>query len=81
MLFDRHHPELEWRTIIDAGNPQTLVWRRVVCESDGGGGRRDCRRDDTTYADEFVDGVPGYFCAASESVALAECVSSFAVRR
>jgi hypothetical protein len=77
MLFDRHHPELEWRTIIDAGNPQTLVWRR------GRGAKVTAAAADEiavatipTYADEFVDGVPGYFCAASESVALAECVSS-----
>jgi hypothetical protein len=28
-LLERHHHDLEWRTIIDEGNPQTLVWRRT----------------------------------------------------
>jgi hypothetical protein len=77
MLLDRHHSELQWRTIIDEGNPQTLVWRR----------RRGMKvtaatADEIalaklpTYVDEFADGVPDYFFAMTESEALAECVSS-----
>ena len=77
MLLDRHHPELEWRTIVDEGNPQTLVWRR------GRGAKVTAASDDDvalaklpSYAEVFADGVPEYFRPTSESQALAECMSS-----
>jgi hypothetical protein len=76
-LLDRHHPELEWRTILDGGNPQTLVWRR----------RRDAKVTAVSseevalvqlpaYVDVFANGVPEYFHATLESLALSECVAS-----
>jgi hypothetical protein len=77
MLFERHHPELEWRTIIDNGNPQTLVWRRRR-----GAKVRAVSADDVAlakqpaYVEVFADGVPQYFRATTESLALAECVQS-----
>ena len=76
-LLERHHPELEWRTIIDEGNPQTLVWRRrrgtiVRAASDAA----ITRAQVSSYAEEFADGVPTYFHATSESSALSECVRS-----
>ena len=77
MLLDRHHPELEWRTIVDGGNPQTLVWRRqrgaeVSATSDS----EVILATQPTYADVFAAGVPPYFFATSETDALAECVRS-----
>jgi hypothetical protein len=77
MLLDRHHPELEWRTIVDEGNPQTLVWRRrrgaIVAAVSYEEIALVMR---TTYVEEFARGVPHYFHPTSESAALAECVSS-----
>jgi hypothetical protein len=68
---------LEWRTILDGGNPQTLVWRR----------RRDAKVTAVSseevalvqlpaYVDVFANGVPEYFHATLESLALSECVAS-----
>jgi hypothetical protein len=76
-LFERHHPELEWRTILDDGNPQTLVWRRrrgapVRVASDAVIELVKA----SSYAEEFADGVPTYFRAATESTALSDCVQS-----
>jgi len=77
MLLDRHHPELEWRTIIDEGNPQTLVWRRrrnaIVAAAPI---EEIALVMQATYVQEFAHGVPDYFHPASEAVALAECISS-----
>jgi hypothetical protein len=77
MLLDRHHPELEWRTIIDNGNPQTLVWRRrrgaIVAAASY---EAIALALQPTYVDEFARGVPHYFHPNSESMALAECISS-----
>jgi hypothetical protein len=77
LLLARHHGDLEWRTIVDDGNPQTLVWRR----------RRDAKvtaatveeidsATSSTYDDEFAHGVPAYFFPMGEREALAECVAS-----
>jgi hypothetical protein len=81
-LFDRHHPELEWRTIIDDGNPQTLVWRRrrgtnvrAVSDEDVALAKA------SSYAEEFIDGVPTYFHAATEPDALSDCVQSLRSER
>ena len=77
MMLDRHHPELEWRTIIDEGNPQTLVWRRrrgatvVVASAEAIASTRL-----PSYDEEFAVGVPDYFVPMSESEALSQCVSS-----
>jgi hypothetical protein len=58
MLLDRHHPELEWRTIIDNGNPQTLVWRRrrgaIVAAASY---EAIALALQPTYVDEFARGV------------------------
>jgi len=77
MMLDRHHPELEWRTIIDEGNPQTLVWRRrrgatVVMAS----AEAIALTMLPSYDEEFAVGVPDYFVPMSESEALSQCVSS-----
>jgi hypothetical protein len=76
-LLDRCHPELEWRTIVDEGNPQTLVWRRRRGVSvPAAGAPAIALAQSPTYVDEFVDGVPKYFHSMTEARALAECVSS-----
>ena len=76
-LLERHHPELEWRTIIGDGNPQTLVWRRrrgthVRAMS----GEVIEATKMSSYAEEFADGVPTYFRATTEANALSDCVRS-----
>jgi len=76
-LLDRHHRELEWRTIIDEGNPQTLVWRRRRGAVVAAASNEEIERVmTTTYVEEFANGVPDYFHPASESTALAECIAS-----
>jgi len=81
-LLERHHPELEWRTIIDDGNPQTLVWRRrrgtnVRAASDDAVALAKM----SSYAEEFAEGVPRYFHATTESNALSDCVQSLRRKR
>jgi len=76
MLLDRHHPELEWRTIIDEGNPQTLVWRRRRAAVVAASHEEIALALQPTYVEEFARGVPDYFHPTSESAALAECISS-----
>ena len=78
MLLDRHHPELEWRTIVDGGNPQTLVWSRrrgitVSAVTD----QEVALATQPAYVDVFANGVPQYFHAMSES----PCASRSASRR
>ena len=77
MLLDRHHPELEWRTMIDQGNPQTLVWRRRRAAIVTAASNEEIALvTHPTYTDEFAHGVPNYFHPTSESAALADCISS-----
>ncbi len=76
-LLDRHHPELEWRTIVGEGNPQTLVWRRRRgATMTSVSPEAIALAKQSSYAEVFADGVPTYFFATSETQALAECVRS-----
>ena len=76
-LLDRHHSELEWRTIVDEGNPQTLLWRRRLGASVAAASAEEIAlAKQSTFADVFADGVPEYFHPTPESRALAECVES-----
>ena len=76
-VLDLHHRELEWRTIIDGGNPQTLVWRRVRGAAvTAAPPDVIARARESTYDDVFAGGVPEYFHPMSESLALSECVVS-----
>jgi hypothetical protein len=76
ILLDRHHRELEWRTIIDEGNPQTLLWRRRGAKVTAASVDEIALAKSLAYADVFAGGVPEYFHPMSESAALAECVAS-----
>jgi len=77
MMLNRHHPELAWCTIIDEGNPQTLVWRRRRGDAVRSVGENEIALAALpTYLEEFVDGVPTYFHSMSEPLALAACVSA-----
>ena len=77
MLLDRHHPELEWRTIIGEGNPQTLVWRRRRgAKVTAASADEIALAKQPTYTEVFANGVPDFFNASSESQALGECVQS-----
>lgn len=76
-LFERHHPELEWRTIVDEGNPQTLVWRRRRGDAvTAATPEAIAAVHQLTYRDEFADGVPAYFHPTTEAMALADCEQS-----
>jgi hypothetical protein len=76
-LLDRHHPELEWRTIIGEGNPQTLVWRRRRrAKVTAASADEIALAKQPTYSEVFTNGVPDFFHASSESQALGECVQS-----
>ena len=76
VMLDRHHPELEWRTITDRGNPQTLVWRRqpgVPVRAASGEALADVMT--LTYRDVFANGTPAFFKPVLEDTALVECVT------
>ena len=75
-LLDRCHGELQWRTVVDEGNPQTLVWRRRGAKVTPASAHEIAHAKRVTYAEAFADGIPSYFHPTSESVALAECVQS-----
>jgi hypothetical protein len=81
MLRD-HHPELDWVTITDRGNPQTFVWRQSKPSAGRGPNRRGRARirsvsdavvdsyRGVSYADVFDVGVPSYFHPCEEAEAL-----------
>jgi hypothetical protein len=78
MVLDRHHPELQWRTIVDNGNPQTLVWRRRRGATVSAVTAQEIAfAKQPAYVEVFANGVPEYFRAMSESLAISECVASF----
>jgi hypothetical protein len=67
-----HHPELDWRTIVNGGNPQLVLWRRraghpVTAVTDAA----LARYSSFSYAEVFGEGIPEYFRATSEPDALA----------
>jgi hypothetical protein len=76
-LLDRHDHDVEWRTIVDGGNPQTLLWRRSRASNVTSASSAEIAQvNDVAYADVFVDGVPDYFHPTTESQALADCIYS-----
>jgi hypothetical protein len=92
MLRD-HHPELDWVTIVDRGNPQTFVWRRATTFGGRGPNRRGRTRirpvsdavidsyGRVTYADIFDAGVPSYFHPCEEAEALLQVIEGVAQLR
>jgi hypothetical protein len=76
LILDRHHPELEWRTITDRGNPQTLVWRRRT-----GAEVRSATPEQLadvmklSYVEVFANGTPESFQPVLEDEALRACVA------
>lgn len=76
VLLERHHDELEWRTITGEGNPQTLVWRRrygtpIVSAT----ASQIAEAMEPSYRETFAGGTPDFFHSMSESQALDECVA------
>jgi len=74
LILADHHPELDWVTITDRGNPQTFVWRRATRR-----GRRRIRSvsaetidsySRVSYSDIFAAGVPISFQPCEEVDAL-----------
>ena len=76
VLLERHHPELDWRTIDDRGNPQTLVWRRVAHTAVRSVGAAEMEAVMAlSYREVFAHGTPTYFHVAREGEALSACVA------
>jgi hypothetical protein len=82
LILDAHHPELDWVTITDRGNPQAFVWRRrsrtrvrpvslAVQDS----------LQEITYDDIFAGGVPELFHPMLEDEALERVIASMAPPR
>ncbi|MFM8856628.1 MAG: hypothetical protein ACKOI2_05385 [Actinomycetota bacterium] len=80
LILADHHPELDWVTITDKGNPQTFVWRRAT--------RRGRIRSVSaatidsylrvSYSDVFAAGVPGTFRPCDEAGALPRAIDGVA---
>jgi hypothetical protein len=73
LCIAEHHPEISFRTIIDAGNPQALVWLHdpdtpVTCVAQDVLDEYESR----AFADVFKDGVPNILTPTSEGQALSE---------
>jgi len=81
LLLERHHPELDWRTITDRGNPQTLVWRRQA-----GSMVNPATQEQRAvvmaleYTDVFANGTPAAFRPSLEDDALATCAAALRAR-
>lgn len=77
LLLHAHHPELDWVTITDRGNPQAFVWRRRT--------RTHVRAvphailaslQAVSYDDVFVAGVPASFHPATEAEGLERVIGA-----
>jgi hypothetical protein len=89
MLRD-HHPELDWVTITDRGNPQTFLWRRSRASIGRGSMRRGRVRlrpvtdaainsyQEVSYADVFDAGVPVFFNPCEEVESLTRVIAGLA---
>lgn len=81
VALDRFHPEIEFRTLTGADNPQTLIWRREVGTPVATVGDDDlCTVAALEYADVFTEHVPQSFRPAAEDDALAWCLDVVAPR-
>ena len=85
LILADHHPELDWVTITDKGNPQTFVWRRATRR-----GRRRIRPVSTStidsysrvsYTDIFAAGTPSTFRPCDEAAALPQVIDGVAKLR
>jgi hypothetical protein len=71
------HRDLEWRTVVGSGNPQTLVWRPHLSASTPVDTQSlpDCSGLDEIaalcFGEVFADGIPAIMCPAGETDALA----------
>jgi hypothetical protein len=76
-----HSDQLDFCTIVDTGNPQTVVWRKSPGEAVP---PRDPSRlaelDDMTFAQVFESGVPDFFNPMAEDPAIARAISGGRVR-
>jgi hypothetical protein len=79
VYISKNHPELDFRTIIGSGNPQTLLWRRGpgvdLAPVTTGAMREVCT---LSYADTFANGLPALFRPCCETEALAACLAGVA---
>ena len=73
----RHYPELEFRTIVGSGNPQTLLWRkRPGVEVAPPSGDALQAVSDLAYGEVFADGLPESFRPCHEHKALSACLTA-----
>lgn len=62
-----HHPELQFRTIVGAGNEQTVLWKTDAnLESVSIDEATLAEYSQVSYAEVFANGVPGYFRRGSD---------------
>lgn len=75
----KNHPELDYRTLIGSGNPQTLIWRKTNEVRPFVPSERPTIDADVaalSYSDVFVDGVPLSFRPSTESAAILDYLSA-----
>lgn len=76
VCLNEHHPELTYRTIVDGGNPQLLVWREEGTDVQPVSDAQLSTYGSLTYADVFARGIPDAFRPCSESAVLVEASAS-----
>lgn len=76
MVMARYHPELRWSTIVEFGNPQTLVWPVSGVVSIAPADEFLSPVERTSFVDEFSGGVPDYFDPSGEAEAIERWLAS-----
>jgi hypothetical protein len=82
VCIDRCYPELDFRTIVGSGNPQTLVWpkdRGAPVASAPLAALADIAA--LTYGSVFSGGVPTVFRPCAEGDGITACLAALALRR
>lgn len=76
MILDDHHPELEWITVTDRGNPQAFVWKAARRRTRHVSRRTLASYRDSTYDDVFTLPHPAFLRAALEDDALNRVIAA-----
>jgi hypothetical protein len=78
----RYHPELDFRTILGSGNPQTLLWKTHP-HAEIAAPRPDAVEEIAalTYSEVFSGGLPRLFRPCDEHEALSACLTRLGPRR
>lgn len=71
-----NHPELSYRTILNSGNPQMLLWKDQPVEVQAVADNVLSQYATVTYDDIFSNGVPELFKPSNENDALSDAITS-----